>query len=79
MTPRNAFKVCATGLSLLLLSGCGMLSPRVVFVDSSSDVVRLGENVKGHVFYQNDKGEWVKSSNRVKLPAGWYAGRLDDK
>jgi len=66
-------------LMMLALSGCGMFSNRVVFVDAKSDVVRLGEDVKGHVFYQNEKGEWVKSGNRVKLPAGWYAGRLDDK
>lgn len=62
---------------LASLSGCGMLSNRVVFVDEKDDVIRLGEDVKGHVFFQNEKGEWVKSGNRVKLPAGWYAGRLD--
>jgi len=59
------------------LSGCGMFANRVVFVDAKSDVIRLGEDVKGHVFYQNEKGEWIKSGNRVRIPAGWYAGHLD--
>lgn len=67
--------LCATVLS----SGCSMFSNRVVFVDSKADVVRLGEDVKGHVFYQNEKGEWIRSGNKVKLPAGWYAGHLDPK
>lgn len=72
--------VLALSLSLLLISsGCGMLSNRVVFVDAKDDVVRLGEDVKGHVFFQNEKGEWVKSGNKVRIPAGWYAGRLDKK
>ncbi len=56
-----------------------MFSNRVVFVDAKEDVVRLGEDVKGHVFFQNEKGEWVRSGNKVRLPAGWYAGRLDKK
>jgi len=53
------------------------LSNRVVFVDAKNDVVRLGEDVKGHVFYQDAAGNWIKSGNKVTLPAGWYAGRLD--
>ncbi len=73
---------CGTILLLLTLaagSGCGMFSNRVVFVDSRADVVRLGEDVRGHVFFQNEKGEWVRSGNKVKLPAGWYAGYLEKK
>lgn len=82
MKPKSVFKkglVLASSLSLLLTSGCSMFSNRVVFVDAKEDVVRLGEDVKGHVFFQNEKGEWIRSGNKVRIPAGWYAGRLDKK
>jgi hypothetical protein len=54
-------------------------SPDVVFVDSGpgGDLVRLGRDVKGHVFYKDaTTGNWTRSANRVHLPAGWYAGAL---
>lgn len=76
-TFKNSLAVASSVLAILLLTSCSLFSNRVVFVDAKTDVVRLGEDVKGHVFYQNEKGEWIKSGNRVKLPAGWYAGRLD--
>jgi hypothetical protein len=62
---------------MICSSGCSSLSNRVVFVDAKDDVIRLGEDVRGHVFYQNAAGQWVRSGNKVTLPAGWYAGRLE--
>lgn len=43
-------------------------------LDSQSDVVRLGSNVRGNVYvWQN--GAWTKTG-KVTLPEGWYAGPL---
>ena len=47
----------------------------MVFIKTSDDVVRLGPNVSGKVYFRKD-GEWVLSKNKVKLPEGWYAGSL---
>tara|TARA_Y100000588_G_scaffold385128_1_gene477779 strand:+ start:2113 stop:2271 length:159 start_codon:yes stop_codon:yes gene_type:complete len=47
----------------------------VVFVDTQADLVRLGPNVSGKVYFRKG-GEWVLSKNKVKLPEGWYAGGL---
>tara|TARA_Y100000310_G_C20691429_1_gene822515 strand:+ start:4271 stop:4459 length:189 start_codon:yes stop_codon:yes gene_type:complete len=58
---------------LLFLVGCG--STRVVFVDTQSDLVRIGPEVYGKVYILH-KGAWVLSKNKVKLPEGWYAGGL---
>ena len=43
-----------------LLAGCG--STRVVFVDTQSDLVRIGPNVEGKVYVLKN-GEWVLSKN----------------
>lgn len=52
------------------LSGC---VTKVVVVDPRTSLVRLGDDVKGHVYFYTGTN-WVKSSNKVKLPEGWYAG-----
>jgi hypothetical protein len=57
----------------ILLVGCG--STRVVFVDTGADMVRLGPDVTGKV-YVNQNGSWVLSKKKVKLPEGWYAGGI---
>lgn len=63
-----------TILSLsFLLIGCG--STRVVFVDTQSDLIRIGPNVEGKVYVLKN-GEWVLSKNKIKLPEGWYAGGI---
>lgn len=56
-------------LIFLPLAGC---VSRVVVIDSASDVVRLGPNVRGSVYVWQD-GKWVRTGN-VRLPEGWYAG-----
>tara|TARA_R100000808_G_C2099065_1_gene116779 strand:- start:116 stop:253 length:138 start_codon:yes stop_codon:yes gene_type:complete len=41
-------------------------------------MVRLGDDVRGHVYIMKD-GEWILSKGKVDLPAGWYAGSLEDE
>tara|TARA_B100000686_G_C15833146_1_gene499026 strand:- start:246 stop:476 length:231 start_codon:yes stop_codon:yes gene_type:complete len=55
------------------LMGCG--STKVVFVDTQSQIVRIGPNVTGKVYVLKD-GQWVLSKNKMQLPEGWYAGAL---
>lgn len=58
---------------LCLIASCG--TTRVVFVDTQADLVRIGPDVSGRVYFRRD-GAWVLSKNKVKLPEGWYAGAL---
>jgi hypothetical protein len=69
----NHLKILVAAVSLFLLAGCG--STRVVFVDTQSNLIRLGPNVEGRVYVLKN-GEWTLSKNKVKLPEGWYAGGL---
>ena len=55
------------------LLGCG--STKVVFVDTHAHMVRIGPDVKGHVYVLNN-GVWVLSKNKLHLPEGWYAGGI---
>ena len=70
-------KICATVggvIFVMTLTSC-VTSPDVIFVDTHSDILRLADDVTGHVYYKKD-GRWIRSNNKVKLPAGWYAGGL---
>lgn len=59
-------------LTSVLLVGCG--GTKVVFVHPADhDLVRLGPDVRGHVYYWNGS-EWELSKNTVHIPEGWYAG-----
>ena len=69
----NHLKILIATVSLFLAVGCG--STRVVFVDTQSNLVRLGPNVEGKIYVLKN-GEWILSKNKVKLPEGWYAGGL---
>ena len=69
----NHLKILIAIASLFLAVGCG--STRVVFVDTESNLVRLGPNVQGKIYVLKN-GEWILSKNKVKLPEGWYAGGL---
>lgn len=54
------------------LTGCE--AKRVVFVHPTDhDLIRLGPDVRGRVYYWNGS-QWELSSNSVRLPEGWYAG-----
>jgi hypothetical protein len=69
----KALKILATILLLVSAIGCG--STRVVFVDTQSDLIRIGPNVIGKCYVLKN-GEWVLSKNKMKLPEGWYAGGI---
>jgi hypothetical protein len=49
---------------------------RTVVLDSSRDIVRLGADVRGHVYVWNaGRHEWELTGPMV-LPEGWYAGPM---
>ena len=78
---RSLIIFASVGMISLMTTGClnlGLGGGRVVFVDSDSEMVRLGPDVEGHIYYY-DEGEWVRSKNKVKLPEGWYAGGVPSK
>ena len=79
---RSLITLGSVGMISLMMTGClsslSLGGSRVVFVDSDSELVRLGPDVEGHIYYF-DEGEWVKSKNKVKLPEGWYAGGMPNK
>ncbi len=70
----KAFASVGVAMFALTLPGC-VTSPDVVFVDTTQDIIRLGRDVRGHVYYQKS-GRWIRSANKVTLPPGWYAGGL---
>ncbi len=59
----------------MFVSSCG--TTRVVFVDTSKAMVRIGPDVSGRVYFQKN-GEWILSKNKVRLPEGWYAVGLPE-
>ena len=64
-------------LALSTLTGCALFKEhQVVFVDGTDGFVRLHDDVKGHVWVYDATGKLVLSSKKVKLPPGWWAGRL---
>ena len=67
-------KIAILILISLLLMGCG--STRVVFVDTQSNLVRIGPEFPAGKVYILKDGEWILSKNKVKLPEGLYAGGL---
>ena len=71
-------KICASvgAVIFVMTSTSCVTSPDVIFVDTTQDVIRLGKNVTGFIFYRDGSGKWIRSNNKVKLPAGWYAGGL---
>ena len=47
-------------------------------MEESADLVRLGSDVKGDVYFWNGS-EWERSSSSVHLPEGWYAGSIESQ
>lgn len=64
---------------IVLTNGCVTLSKKseVIFIPESNGMVRLSNDVTGHVYIYK-KGKWVKTDSKVKLPEGWYAGSLEE-
>ena len=56
-------------LSMLQSMGC---ATRVILVPDGQPVM-LAEPVKARIYAFDSKGNLVPSSNKVTLPAGWYA------
>lgn len=54
----------------ILLASC---ATKTIVINNSTDVVRLGNNVKGDVYYYNAVTGWTLTKN-AQLPEGWYAG-----
>ena len=66
-------------MSIATLASVGLIgceSSRVVFVPESDGIIRLGPEIRGHVYYWNGNS-WELSSNKILLPEGWYAGSID--
>lgn len=59
-------------LAAAVLSLCGCAAERAIFLDSNSDVVRLGPDVRGRVYIWSG-GAW-RLTGPVRLPEGWWAG-----
>ena len=77
---QNQLKVLILALPLLIFTAVGMIgcvttseTKRVVFIKESEQLLRLGDDVEGHIFFWNGS-EWEKSSKKVKLPEGWLTG-----
>jgi hypothetical protein len=61
----------------MLLISC---ATKIVVIDSQSDIVRLGSDVRGHVYvWSAERRAWELSGNAITLPAGWYAGPMEAK
>ncbi len=70
---KQILKLSAALVISTFLLGCG--STKVVFVDTHAHMVRIGPDVKGHVYVLKN-GEWVLSKNKLHIPEGWYAGGI---
>jgi hypothetical protein len=59
-------------------SGCVNGGKRVVFIRPDDTLVRLGPDVKGHIyFYKGAEEGWELSKNKVSLPEGWLTGPMN--
>ena len=64
--------LCAVSGIITLLNGC---VTKTIVLDSNTDVVRLGGNVHGDIYYYDKDSGWTLTKD-AKLPAGWYAGPM---
>jgi hypothetical protein len=60
----------------MLMTSC---ATRTVVIDSQSDIVRLGSDVRGHVYVWNTVNNDWELTGKVTLPEGWYAGPMKAK
>jgi hypothetical protein len=67
---------CLASCVTLLSSGCLTSSKRVVFIEPTDTLVRIGPGVKGKVYYYTGEG-WELSHNKVEIPEGWVAGPMN--
>lgn len=60
--------------ALGFVSGCGT---SVLLVPHGTPV-QLAEPVKAHVFVVQQDGTKIRSTNRVEIPAGWWAADVSE-
>ena len=61
--------------AMLVATAAGCATERVAVIDRQSDWVKLGPDVRGHVYvWDEDIHDWSKASRRITLPEGWVAG-----
>ena len=63
-------------LLLMLCSATSLTScaTKTVVVNRDNGIVRLGNDVTGHVYTWNaETKQWELSKNKVTLPEGWFA------
>lgn len=63
-----------TAMTLLISSSGCATGRRAVFIDADKSVFRIGPDVKGRIYFKNEKGEWELTRNKVKLKEGYYVG-----
>jgi hypothetical protein len=64
------------GVSVLgFLTGCGT----TVLLVPPGTPVQLAEPVKAHVFVVQQDGTKIKSTNRIEIPAGWWAADVPEE
>ena len=67
---RTRLNLLLAVMLMVIAAGC---RTRTVVIDRQSDWVRLGNDVRGHIYlYRN--GGWERQPDTVKLPEGWVAG-----
>jgi hypothetical protein len=64
--------------ALICLAMCGCAT-RTVVLDSSHDIVRLGADVRGHIYVWNAGHHAWELTGPVTLPEGWFAGPMEAK
>lgn len=66
---KHLIKLSAIGIAILLQSCATRIT---TVINSQDDVVRIGPDVKGHVYVYRS-GKW-QDGGKCHLPEGWFAG-----
>lgn len=62
-------------IAILLLTNSGCATSKVTVIDRSSDWVKIGPDVRGHVYvWDSATHGWSLSKQALQLPQGWVAG-----
>lgn len=72
--PRMLIRLLAVSV-IASATGCA----NTVILVPPGTPVQLAEPVKAHVFVVQKDGTKVKSTNRVEIPAGWWAADVSEE
>lgn len=62
-------------IAILLATATGCATSRVTVIDSTSDWVKIGPDVRGRVYVWDKKAKaWSLVKKPIQLPEGWVAG-----